>query len=91
MQPKALFFDPAMSIMEGKRDVLAECKAKLETTLKVLTTTICLESQRYYSLYNLTKARYCFMLPAAAINFSIVPPAYRVAFQVVFLFKLFSF
>ena len=25
--------------MEGKRDVLAECKAKLETTLKVLTTT----------------------------------------------------
>ena len=24
-----------MSIMEGKRDVLAECKAKLETTLKV--------------------------------------------------------
>ena len=31
------------------------------------------------------------MLPAAAINFSIVPPAYRVAFQVVFIFKLFSF
>ena len=31
------------------------------------------------------------MLPAAAINFSIVPPAYRVAFQVVFLFQFFSF
>ena len=45
MQPKASFFDPAMSIMEGKRDVLAECKAKLETTLKVLTSTLCLESQ----------------------------------------------
>ena len=50
----------AMSIMEGKRDVLAECKAKLGTTLQ---------------------ARYCFMLPAAAINFSVVPSAYRVAFQ----------
>ena len=33
--------------MEGKRDVLAECKAKLETTLKVLTTTLCLESQGF--------------------------------------------
>ena len=31
-----------MSIMEGKRDVLAECKAKLETTLKVKNARYCL-------------------------------------------------
>ena len=55
-----LILTTAMSIMEGKKDVLAECRAKLGTTLQ---------------------ARYCFMLPAAAINFSVVPSAYRVAFQ----------
>jgi len=58
--PIIILFYTTMSMMEGKPDVFAECKAKLETTLK---------------------ARYCFMLPAAAINFSIVPSAYRVAFQ----------
>jgi len=58
--PIIILFYTSMSIMEGKKDVLAECRAKLGTTLQ---------------------ARYCFMLPAAAINFSVVPSAYRVAFQ----------
>ena len=38
-----------MSIMEGKRDVLAECKAKLETTLKVPDSFKCvINSKKKY-------------------------------------------
>ena len=42
-----------MSIMEGKRDVLAECKAKLETTLKVNKCSLMIIASRSVLLPNI--------------------------------------
>jgi len=58
--PILILFYTSMSLMEGKRNIMEECKAKLEKTLKM---------------------RYVFMLPAAAINFAVIPPHLRVAWQ----------
>jgi len=58
--PILILFYVSMSVMEKKADITAECRAKLETSLK---------------------ARYCFMLPAAVINFAMVPAHLRVSWQ----------
>ena len=85
-----------MSIMEGKRDVLAECKAKLETTLKVLITTLCWkvkDSILFTILRRLDIASCSRRLPSTSLLCLLLTgsPSRWYSFSSSFLFLLFIF